>query len=116
MTEELEKVTSLLEDAGEEEIDDGLEEGVGPAEDVVKEASEDAEETLPPQERSRGVSISNAKRFRFISWLFYPMKMRADISMHPKSGEIRSGWRKKINYRANAFRSSGAPHPCINGF
>ena len=91
MVEELEKVTSLLEDAGEEEIDDGLEEGVGPAEDVIKEASEDAEETLPPQERSRGVSISNAKRSRFIAGLFYLMKMRADISMHPKSGEIRSG-------------------------
>ena len=91
MTEELEKVTSLLEDAGEEEIDDGLEEGVGPAEDVIKEASEDAEETLPPQERSRGVSINNAKRFRFIVGLFYPMKLCADISMHPKSREIRSG-------------------------
>ena len=91
MAEELEKVTSLLEDAGEEEIDDGLEEGVGPAEDVIKEASEDAEETLPPQERSRGASISNAKRFRFIAGLFYPIEGHEDISMHPKSGEIRSG-------------------------
>ena len=91
MAEELEKVTSLLEDAGEEAIDDGLEEGVGPAEDVIKEASEDTEGALLPQERSRGVSINNAKRFRFIAWLFYPMKTRTDISMYPKSGEIRSG-------------------------
>ena len=95
MTEESEKVTLLLEDAGEEEIDDGLEEGVGPAEDVIKEASEDTEGALPPQERSRGVSISNAKRFRFIAGLFYPMKMRADISMHPKSGKYEVGREKR---------------------
>jgi hypothetical protein len=91
MAEELEEVTSLLEDAGEEEIDDGLEEGAGPAEDVIKEASEDTEGALPPQERSRGVSISNAKRFRFIAGLFYPMEGRVHISIHHKSGKARSG-------------------------
>ena len=94
MEGELEEITSLLEDGSadslEEEIDDAVEEGregwetEDSAEEVIKEASEDAEETLPPQERSRGVSINNAKRFCFIVGLFYPMEGHEDISTHHK--------------------------------